>query len=128
MQNKVVLHSLGGKILKGITSDFFPNKLAFHLTNTEDGKALEISISDLKAVFFVRDFKGNRYYEEEKTLNRTGLGKKIKILFKDGETMFGYTTGYSKERIGFFIFPVDAMSNNERIFVVNSATEKVLFV
>ena len=53
--NKVVLKYKNQTVLKGKTSDFFPNKTSFHLQET-DGAIKEITIEDLKAVFFVKDF------------------------------------------------------------------------
>ena len=49
----------------------------------------------------------------------------LKVRFLDGETIVGYTMGYSPDRMGFFLVPADSKGNNERIFVVKSATEKV---
>jgi hypothetical protein len=37
----------------------------------------------------------------------------------------GYTLAYSPDRQGFFMTPADLQGNNERIFVVKSATEKI---
>jgi hypothetical protein len=54
-----------------------------------------------------------------------GGGRKIQVRFLDGETIVGYTMGYSPDRTGFFLVPADSKGNNERIFVVKSATEKV---
>lgn len=54
-----------------------------------------------------------------------GGGRKIQVKFLDGETIVGYTTGYSSDRPGFFIVPSDLKGNNERVFVVKTATEKV---
>jgi len=38
-----------------------------------------------------------------------------------------YSQGFSGERVGFFLFPVDANSNNEKVFIVNAATINVGF-
>ncbi len=54
--NKVVVRFKDGTIMKGNTSDFFPNKASFHLSYPE-GKIEEIDVKELKAVFFVKDFK-----------------------------------------------------------------------
>jgi hypothetical protein len=39
--------------------------------------------------------------------------------------MYGSTHGYAPERKGFFIFPADKESNNERAFVIVASTDKV---
>jgi hypothetical protein len=128
MKNKVVLHFIGGEIKKGTTEDFFPNKDIFHFTNSDGGEQSKISLQNLKAIFFVKSFDGNRNYQERDDVERTGFGKKIEVIFKDGELQRGYTQGYAPNRPGFFIFPSDPDSNNERVFVVNAATSDVRFL
>ena len=128
MINKVVIHSCQGDITKGETSDFFPNKDVFHLKKENAGALEKIHIKDLKAVFFVKDFTGNAAYTEKNDVERVGLGRKIKVQFKDSETLTGYTQGYAPNRPGFFVVPCDPDSNNLRVFVVAAATAKVEFV
>jgi hypothetical protein len=125
--NKVVVKSKDESLKKGTTRDFFPNKPQFHLEDM-NGELSEIKIEDLKAVFFVKDFEGNKSHQKSYADNVAGGGKKVKVNFKDGETIVGYTLGYSPDRQGFFVTPADLHGNNERIFVVKSATEKVEFV
>jgi hypothetical protein len=50
------------------------------------------------------------------------------VEFVDGEVIIGYALSYAPERHGFFITPADLQSNNERIFVIKSATKKVTIV
>ena len=125
--NKVVAKCKDNTLRKGTTRDFFPNKTHFHLEET-NGNILEISIEDLKAVFFVKDFEGNKAHQDSYDDNIAGGGKKIRVKFFDGESVVGYTLGYSPNRQGFFMTPADLQGNNERIFVVKSATEKIEFL
>jgi len=57
---KVVVRFSDGKLIKGFTQDFFPNKERFHLIPADNppGGAIEVSMKDLKAIFMVRDFIG----------------------------------------------------------------------
>lgn len=126
--NKIVLHFLNGGVTKGFTEDFFPNKNKFHLRDKDTGKVTEIDILQLKGIFFVKNFDGNKEYKEKDNTERIGLGKRIMIRFKDGETIRGYTSGYSPERSGFFTFPSDPESNMERVFVLKSATADIKFI
>lgn len=128
MQSSVVVHFSGGKVRKGVTSDFYPNKSSFHLSEKEGGGLSEVGLRDLKAVFFVKTFEGNPTYREKDDTERSGFGKRIRVRFKDGETQVGYTQGYTPGRPGFFVFPADPESNNERIYVVSAATSEVGFV
>ena len=125
--NKVVIKFKNNSVAKGKTSDFFPNKAQFHLEEM-NGEISEISIEDLKAVFFVKDFKGNKDHQDSYNDHIAAGGRKIMVLFNDGETVVGYTLAYSPDRPGFYMTPADLKSNNERIFVVKSATEKVEFI
>ncbi len=87
-------------------------------------------IRDLKAIFFVRDFGGNSAYEEHKKFVAGAplSGRKMEVTFTDGEVLVGTTTGYDAQRAGFFLFPVDARSNNVRIFIVQAVVRKVKFL
>ena len=126
-KNKVVARFKNGSILKGNTSDFLPNKNQFHL-ETESGGIQTVEVDQLKAIFFVRDFTGNKDHVESYEDDISGAGRKISIKFFDGEMIIGYTTGYSPDRQGFYITPAETKSNNERIFVVKSASEKIEFL
>jgi hypothetical protein len=132
--NKVVAKFKDGTVLRGNTNDFFPNKKLFHLeligsdaaeVKTEKLKAKGIDTESLKAAFFVKGFKGNKFHKNIYNDNVPGSGKKIEVKFIDGEVIIGYSLNYSPDRNGFFVIPADLKGNNERIFVIRSATEKV---
>jgi hypothetical protein len=126
---KVVLRYRNGKLAKGFTQDFFPNKDRFHLipANKSSAPAIEVSMKDLKAIFMVRDFNGNPQYKERKKYleGEKPSGQKMEVTFTDGEVMVGSTLGYDTKRSGFFLFPADPESNNIRVFAVSSAVAKV---
>ena len=133
IQNKIVVRYQDGRLLKGITNDFFPNKDLFHLVPMDapsGSKPLVLRTTNLKALFFVKGFGGNSNYNDKKEfdLAKSSVGRKIKVVFKDGELMVGTTTGYQPDRPGFFVVPADASSNIERCFVVTSATQEVSLI
>ncbi|MFO7568156.1 MAG: hypothetical protein R6W75_00025 [Smithellaceae bacterium] len=133
IQNKIVIRYADGRLLKGITNDFFPNKESFHVTPegaAPGSKPPEIRIEDLKAVFFVKHFDGNPDYDDKKEFDsgKPVQGRKISVVFKDGELLIGTTTGYQPNRPGFFVNPADAQSNIERCFVVTKATSDVKLI
>ena len=126
---KVVVRYLDGRVIKGFTQDFFPNKDRFHFHHAakSSGESVEVMVKDLKAIFFVQDFEGNAQYSERKSYGegeRT-QGRKVEVTFADGEVLVGSTMGYDPKRPGFFIFPADPKSNNMRAFAVSSAVKKV---
>jgi hypothetical protein len=132
-QSKIVARYRDGKTLKGTTQNFFPNKPMFHLSphgGSGAGDPVEVKIEDLKAIFFVRDFTGNAKHVERKQLapGERAQGRLIEVTCKDGEVIVGGTTGYDPKRQGFFLFPVDPMANNARVFVVTSAVRTARFL
>jgi len=125
--NNVVARLKDNSVLKGKTSDFFPNKTSFHLEKL-DGSIVGIDIEKLKAIFFVKDIHGDQARKDTYNDAIQGSGKKIKCTFNDGESITGYTLGYSPDRHGFYMTPANLNGNNERVFVVKSATQKVEFL
>lgn len=125
--NKVVARIKDGTLKKGTTNDFFPNKKSFRL-NLVNGETVTMNIDELKAIFFVKDFDGNKDHKVTYTDIVPGGGRKVQIEFTDGEILIGYTQGYSPDRPGFFVIPADTKNNNERIFVITSSTKKVTFL
>jgi len=132
MQNRIVARYADGRILKGFATDFLPTRDVFHLTRTGDPAARpqEVRLSELKAVFFVRDLRGNSDYNDRSEFDpvRPPVGRKIRVMFKDGELLIGTTQGYQPGRPGFFVVPADPQSNNERCFVVSAAVHDVSFI
>jgi len=129
---KVVARYIDGRVVKGLSQDFFPNKDRFHVypADKSSGEAAEILLKELKAVFFVRDFAGNFQYDERKEYveGDKPSGRKIEVTFKDGEVLVGTTLGYDPSRPGFFLFPADPKSNNVRVFAVTTSVKKVRFL
>jgi len=135
MPNKVVIHYIDGKIERGYTTDFQPQKEIFHLVIKKNNKekSLPVKTSELKAVFFVKELHGRK--KERPVIKRTFkevidkrlIGKKVCVEFNDGEILNGLTLGYSPQRRGFFFSPIDPESNNERIFAVLSSVKNITF-
>jgi hypothetical protein len=128
--NRVIAHYLDGRVVKGTTEDFHPDRRQFHLHPIDASAPTVVDNRQLKAVFFVKDFAGN---PGRKDLHGFGLmsaeqtqGKKIAIEFKDGERIQGYTLAYTPDRQGFFVVPADPGSNNLRIYVLKGATRQIL--
>ena len=131
--SKIVARYRDGRTMKGTTQNFFPNKPVFHvirLGGTGPGDVIEVKIEDLKAVFFVRNFAGNRTHVERKKLSpgERPQGRLMEVTCKDGEVIVGTTTGYDPKRPGFFLFPIDASANNARVYVVTSAVRTARFL
>ena len=127
---RVVVRYVNGTVAKGFMQNFSPNKDFFYLTPADKpaGQPFQISVKRLKAVFVVRDFRGNPRFEERNFYmeeeNPSGL--KLEVTFADGEVMVGSTLlNYDPKRQGNFIIPADPNSNNIRVFVVSCAVKSV---
>ena len=123
---KVVVHYADARVVKGFTNNFFPNRPTFHLHPEGEelsGRGVEVAVKDLKAVFFVKDFKGDPAYKEQKNFveGHAPAGRKVEVSFTDGEVLVGATLGYDETRPGFFITTPDPKSNNLRVFVVKAS-------
>ncbi|HVF62253.1 MAG TPA: hypothetical protein VNJ70_20775 [Thermoanaerobaculia bacterium] len=129
--NRVVAHFQDGRLLKGFTYDFLPGKDVFHLADPAPGARPEkVPVAELKAIFFVKTFDGDpqRPKVNDPAAAAPAPGRRIRIVFKDGEVLVGTTQGYDPARPGFFVVPIDRGSNNERCFVVAAATREVGFL
>ncbi|HBH62823.1 MAG TPA: hypothetical protein DDX85_14020 [Nitrospiraceae bacterium] len=124
---KIVARFRDGSLLKGTTVDFSPEGASFHVRSLS-GQVSEVEVDKLKAVFFVKDFKGDTHRKDEYKDLRLWEGNKIQVHFKDGEIIIGYTLNYDINHRGFFMTPADVQSNNDEVFVIVSATEKLTFM
>lgn len=127
--NYVVAHFLDGATLKGTTQDFAPTRPQFHVIPLGASRGQTVRLSELKAVFFVRTLDG-----DPERIDLRGFiaappqgvhGRKIAVRFADTELLCGYAQSYSSARDGFFIFPADAGSNNQRVFVVSGNAAEI---
>lgn len=127
--NLVVARYLDGRTLKGVTRDFSPNRGIFHVDVHGGGDTVELRFRQLKALFFVREFGGDPGRQDLRGFvhgpAETHQGKKIAVRFRDGEFVCGYTLSWSPDREGFFLFPADPNSNNQRIFVITASTLEI---
>ena len=132
MENKIVVHMKGGVIHKGVTHDFDARVESFHLLPAEGGGVpLRVESDEMKALFFVKDYLGNRDFVARRQFDEAmQSGRKAIVAFKDGEEVWGYLGAGAdqQDNIGFFFFPSDKDDNNIRIFVIRSAMEELRMV
>jgi hypothetical protein len=124
----VVLRFMDGRLLKGTTQDFFPDRAEIHLheDGDESRPPVKVALVGLKAVFFVRTFSGDAAHELQDALaDARGQGRKVIVHFKDGEILRGFTVGYNPAKRGFFVIPSDPGCNNMRVYVFNEAIDRI---
>jgi len=130
MENRVVVHMRDGVIHKGVTQGFDPSREAFYLLPAEGGGVpLKIRVEEMKALFYVKDYLGNRDFTARQEFDRAKReGKKAILTFFDDERLWGTIPDYDEERSGFFFYPVDEEDNNIRIYVVRSSLKNLELV
>jgi hypothetical protein len=131
-KKKVVVKYQNGEIIKGWVEDFRLDResfILFPLIEYSQEERMEINFDALKAVFFVKDFLGDKNYKKVRTFNIdlkiTPSQRKLIVNFVDGEHLYGTSHDYGRYKIGFFIYPIDSKDNSERIFIVQLAVESV---
>jgi len=130
IRSRVVARYQDGRVAKGLTADFVPYSDAFHLLDRDAQKVREIRFAELKGLYFVKDLDGDLGHAKSNIFDPSDLtpGRKIRVLFKDGEVLMGYTPDFLSTRPGFFVLPADLNSNADRCYIVTSATEKISLV
>jgi hypothetical protein len=111
LKKKGVLKYQNGEIIKGWVEEFKPERESFFLfplIEYSEEERMEIKLSSLKAVFFVKDFMGDKDYKKVRTFNVD-----LKI------------TPSQRKLVIHFLYPIDPKDNSERIFVVHKAIESV---
>ncbi len=128
-ENKIVAHTRDGRIVKGLTHDFDSSREVFHVLPAEGGGIpVRLRVADLKALFYVKDWLGNRDYDPPAGFG-PGMahGRRCVVTFQDGEVIFGFTPDYAEGAVGFTLFPSDPADNNERLWVLSAAVKEIQF-
>jgi hypothetical protein len=111
-----------------VSADSFTRHDALEILDLS-GKALSISIHDLKWVCFVRDFNSGELDNPEKFVRKSfsgrprGEGLWLRVQLRDGDAL----EGLSENNIGlldadgFFLTPPDTRSNTQRVWLPRAA-------
>ena len=127
-KRKVIIRKVDGEILKGY---------AEHSLDPVNGKESSVTVtslteelitvpkSEIKALFFVRKFSGNKEYSEVKFFESQPRidGLWVRVYFFDNEAIEGIVANTMNFLIedGFYLKPPDPNSNNRLMYVVKSA-------
>jgi len=129
--NNVVARFRNGRVVKGVSLDAHAQRPTFHV-RPPDGDMEQVTLADLKAIFFVRSLEGDAKHEESTTLDptdRRARGMKVvRVTFDDDEQIVGLTNHYPVTRPFFFVLPVDQQSNNLRMLVNRDALTEIELV
>jgi hypothetical protein len=96
----------------------------FRIRSLESDVVEEISIKDVKAVFYVNSFDGDSDHNQLNFHTRAPIvhGIWMRFQFLDGEVMEGIVYNSIRYLVdpGFFVLPTDPGSNNKLVYVVKS--------
>ncbi|HET7039956.1 MAG TPA: hypothetical protein VFH97_08705 [Gemmatimonadales bacterium] len=128
MSHKVVAHFIDHAIVKGMSVDVDPARPLCHI-HTTDGGTVEVDLSQVKALYFVKEFDGRPRYDEAHEAHtgdqRLRGSRLVRIRFQDGEEQGGLMNRYPPNRPFFFLLPMDPQSNNIRILVNRDAVAEL---
>jgi hypothetical protein len=119
---------MDGERRKGFVFNFSALRDSFRLfpeAKSPQSAGADLDLRDVKAIFFVKDFSGNRERKDSYASMDGAHGRRIEVTCRDGEQILGTTEAYNAKKLGFFMFPADRDSNNVRIFVVNANVSAV---
>jgi hypothetical protein len=131
---KAVIRYADGRLIKGYANCSFPEKGLFRVLPVDSAllsREIEVSVKELKAVFFVKDLSGNPVYREKKHFTdlQHPSGRKVEVTFMDDdELLVGSTLDYDPQLPGFFVTPADPQSNNLAVFVVAASMSKFRYL
>ena len=112
-EERVAARFNNGKVLKGYVKDFTADSEMVFLDEVESGMNHIIPINELKALFFIRTFEGDREYREKKAFGVSpSKGRKVFIKFKDKESLIGFIDGEVPFQKGFTLAKPDGTEDN----------------
>jgi hypothetical protein len=119
---EVVLRFRDGNLTRcALIREFTPLDFAVE-AETPEGVHLQVNISELKAVFFLKDPRRREAELQLGTMvGEAPAGAPARVEFFDGEIIHGLVQEYRMEDSGFFLYPTSPESNNEMVFVVARA-------
>lgn len=119
----VVLRFRDGRVVRGgLPDDVVPSE-RFSATD-ESGAAIDVCLSDLKGIFYVKLPK-DRLIGRELSGPTEPVGTTATLEFEDGEVLSGRLSHFDVSQSGFFLYPADASGNNAKVYVVTAAVRSL---
>jgi hypothetical protein len=114
--HRVVVHTVEGQVKRGSLSD--PDLAAgeLHLAPQPSGTPEPLPAERVRAIFFMLG-------AGEKPPPPDGV--KVRVTFKDGRQVAGFSPDYDPSASGFFMIPADTRTNTARIWVYRGAVRQV---
>jgi hypothetical protein len=114
--HRVVIHTLDGLVLRGTLTEADLEEPELELESGTAGETTPVGTAGIKAIFFML-----APGEEP----QAPLGKRVRVTFRDGRQVAGFSPDYREGGVGFFMFPADTRTNTARIWVYQAAVKQV---
>ncbi len=114
--HRVVLHTVEGQVMRGLLQDPDLLAAAVALSPQPSAPPEPVAADRLRAIFFMLS-------PGEKAPDPAGL--KVRVTFRDGRQVAGFSRDYDPEAAGFFMVPAESRTNTARIWIYRSAVRQV---
>jgi hypothetical protein len=114
--HRVVVHTLEGQVKRGVITDADLASAALDLAPQAGGITEPVPTEHVKAIFFMLA-PGEHAPAAE--------GKRVRVTFRDGRQVAGFSPDYREDALGFFMIPADARTSTSRIWVYQAAVRQV---
>lgn len=114
--HRVVVHTLDGQVLRGTLTDANLEAAELKLEADAPGAPRAVVTTGVKAIFFM-------LAPGEKP--PVPQGKRVRVAFRDGRQVAGFSPDYQEGGTGFFMIPADTRTNTGRIWVYQGAVKQV---
>ncbi|MEW6432342.1 MAG: hypothetical protein AB1730_12615, partial [Myxococcota bacterium] len=115
-EHRVILHTLEGQVKRGVIRD--TNLCGQGVVLEAPGGGSEtLPRERIKALFFMLS-PGSRPPPAE--------GTKVRVTFRDGRQVVGFSRDHQSPQAGFFLVPADNRTNTERIFIYRHGLQSVV--
>jgi hypothetical protein len=114
--HRVVVHTVEGTVKRGTLADPDLAAATLPLGSPAGGAPEDVPTEKVKAIFFM-------LAPGEKP--PLAQGKKVRVTFRDGRQVAGFSPDYSETAAGFFMIPGDTRTNTGRIWVYRAAVRQV---
>jgi len=114
--HRVVVHTTDGLVKRGTVTDLALEGNEVVLAPVAGGTIEKLATGRIKAIFFMLPPGENPPVPE---------GKKVRVTFRDGRQVAGFSPDYEPTRFGFFMVPVDARTHTARIWVYRASVRQV---
>jgi hypothetical protein len=115
-QHRVVVHTVEGQVKRGVLQDAELDAVVLGLASQPGADPEIVQTDKVKAIFFMLA-PGEPPPPTE--------GKRVRVTFRDGRQIAGFSPRYTDAGAGFFMIPADTKTNTGRIWVYRSAVKSV---